>query len=160
MAHQIEADAEGNYNTGDNISNGMKAFLLDHNISVGTIEKLVTAGLNTIHHLKEIEPDDFSEIAKDCGIKAVEKVKLKTALKALKPQQDLPSVIIDKEERLAFAKMYTKIKSIQNAMNLLDDATKDIDEQVHAHKSAIKSIFQQFYVLLNQREASLIKQLN
>eukprot|EP01083_Nonionella_stella_P076028 206979_1 len=160
MAHQIEADAEGNYNTGDNISNGMKAFLLDHNISVGTIEKLVTAGLNTIHHLKEIEPDDFNEIAKDCGIKALEKVKLKTALKALKLQHDLPPVIIAKEERLAFTTMDEKIKSIQNAMDLLHAATKDIDEQVDTHKSSIKSIFKALHVSLNKREVSLIQRLH
>eukprot|EP01083_Nonionella_stella_P042846 115638_1 len=185
MSHQVEVEgSEGAISTGyathsskthtsnDNIHNNeMKNFLLNHNVSDDTIDKLITAGLNTMDHLKEIELEHLNEIATECGIKSsLEKVKLKTAIKALKPK--LPNVdqntvspgalpvMIDKEERLALAQMDTKIQSIQAVMDLVNATTNNIDEQVNAHKSMIKSVFQQLHVSLDKREASITQRLN
>ena len=71
--------------------------------------------------IRAIKPDsgEYDDVAQECNIRGIQKIKLRAALKSL---HELPATIIDKEE--AIIKMADKLKSIQNAIKLFADTTK------------------------------------
>eukprot|EP01084_Bolivina_argentea_P023865 44572_1 len=138
---------------------GFEQFLLGYDVSKQAIQKLIDNGLKTINHLKEIEMEDISDICKECGIKTVQKVKLKAAIKHSQIL-DLPPVIIDKQERLALTQMTNKIKDIEEIIALISETSKNIDEEVINDTNRIKTTFKEIHELLDKRESKLIETLH
>ena len=103
--------------------------------------------------LRVIENNDLNEICKECGISALQKVKLKAIIVNLAPQATVHSqgnlppvlwfifianlalkcdvgnvqniqVIIDKEERLALSRMAAKIKAMSESVVLITETVQ------------------------------------
>ena len=61
-------------------------------MSIYTLIRFTCIILHHRNHLKEIEMDDINGVCQECGISTVQKIKLKTAIKTLASQQNLPPV--------------------------------------------------------------------
>eukprot|EP01084_Bolivina_argentea_P020805 38650_1 len=163
MAAQLEPEGTGS--SGENEQTKMETYLVDNRVSKDTIQKLISNELDTIEILKNIGEEDINDLCKEYGINVTQKIKLKSALMKLKDAkthepQNLPPILIDKEERVALTKMAEKVKAIEDSINLVAETTTDIDSQVAAHTNTIKSAFKALYESLDKRQQVLIQKIN
>eukprot|EP01084_Bolivina_argentea_P025339 47109_1 len=144
-------------NTGEH--NDFILWLRRHKVKQKMIDKLVDA-IDSIDELVIIDEEKIDLIAKDLQLNAFEQNKFKYIVQKAKSECDKFHSVIDKEEIEAMTKIENKLKSIQNAIQLVGDSKKKIDEQVNNHTTKIHSIFQSLNESLNKREIILIEQLN
>lgn len=67
--------------------------------------------------LRSIE-DDFDDVVRECGIRVIEKVKLRNAIRSISPGQ----VIVDKEETTAILAMEQKLHSLIETLSIIAEA--------------------------------------
>jgi hypothetical protein len=154
-------DMEGTSSSGE--VHEMDRLLIANGVSTKTVQKLIDNSFQTIAVLRELKIDELDEICKEFGILLSERVKLRAVVRSIKakaPQSNLPSAIIDREERYALTAMGQKIKAVEESISLIGETTKNISDDANQHRINIRSAFKALHQSLDEREAVLLSKVD